>query len=468
VTEHRPGGSPDTTVPSLFSFIVLRPERFGALVFNPYLGLEGELDPVEYFIARLCNGDTTCGQIEDAVRRRFALSPAQGRRKIDGTMMKLSRLYGLGFAPGEHRGRAHLPDTPVFPDAAPSLSAPRNVIWDITYACNLSCPHCLTDSGATPGNELDTLQALSIIDTLAEAKVFSISFSGGEPFLRPDILTLLRHAADRNLGMDIASNGQAIPSPVLTGMRELPIVHIQISIDGIGQAHDRFRGRNGAFEAACATIRRLHDEGIATSISTTVTAKNVSIVDKLIDLAVELGCRGYKAIPFLPAGRGSRHATRLKLDRTMHHQLFATLARRKKELEGRLLVSTETTFPETFGKNHEQVCVQASMGCRAGYDTLSIGADGTAYPCPFLHQFPLGNFLRTPFKTLWNKAPALRMLRGLTKQQLANPCKSCMHAPHVCKGGCRAAAYLESGDILSADPNCPVSPDRNNPPSKKI
>ena len=94
------------------------------------------------------------------------------------------------------------------------------------------------------------------------------------------------------------------------------------------------------------------------------------------------------------------------------------------------------------------------MGCSAGHDTLSVGADGTAYPCPFLQDFPLGKLLEVPLRDLWRDAPTLRALRALSKSDFEAPCRDCRFAPELCHGGCRAAAWLAHGSLLAQDPCC--------------
>ncbi len=71
------------------------------------------------------------------------------------------------------------------------LSAPVNVTWEVTYTCNLTCIHCLSDSGTKKNSELTTAASLRVIDTLAEQKVFQFNIGGGEPFMRPDFLDLM-------------------------------------------------------------------------------------------------------------------------------------------------------------------------------------------------------------------------------------------------------------------------------------
>lgn len=443
----------DQRLPRLRRFITLRHERFGALLFNPYLAEEERLDPVEAWAAALCTGEHAWSQIEAATAARFGLQLGEARQRIEVAERKLDRLAALTRAAGEPRAEVRLPALPAFAPDGPALCAPRSVIWDVTYACNLRCPHCLTASGKARADELDTAGALRLLARLAEAQILYLSLSGGEPLLRPDVLELIARASDAGMRVDVATNGVALPDRVRRGLRELPLFQVQVSIDGIGASHDRFRGRAGAFEASCRTLRELRDDGMAVSISTTATAENLHEIDRIIDLALELGCRGFKAIPFIPAGRGRRHEERLRLSPEQHAALDRLLARRSEELSGRMAITTEGGF--TFlGAPPPAPGSDGPMGCAAGHDTLSVGADGTAYPCPFFHDFPLGNLLEVPLRRLWIEAPPLRALRGLSKADFEEPCRSCRFAPALCHGGCRAAAWLTHGRMLAQDPSC--------------
>ncbi len=443
--------------PYLLSFTTLRHERFGALVYNRYLGLEEKLDAVEAYTAALFSGRNSIVHIEEAVGRRFGLPFGKAASHVGNLMEKLTGIYVIGMKDGLGGGGFVAPAVPVYPDEGPYYSAPKSVIWDITYACNLKCPHCLTSSGKRHPSELDTDGAKKLIDILAKEKVLSLSFSGGEPFLRPDIIEIMQYACSTNMRVDIASNGVSISDEIIEALRVLPVFQVQISIDGIGEQHDRFRGVAGAFDASCKNARRLLDEGIAVSLSTTATMDNINSLEDMIEFALELGCAGYKAIPFMPAGRAAFCASHLKLGRQEHRRMCTILDSYAKKLEGRMTVSTETSFSCLLNEDlppPEYGLESGPMGCSAGYETLSIGAEGTAYPCPFLHDFPLGNVVGEGLRGIWFKSPVLNRLRTVQKHEMGEPCRTCRYAPLHCRGGCRASAHLATGDLLAADPNC--------------
>jgi radical SAM protein with 4Fe4S-binding SPASM domain len=439
--------------PRLFAFAVLRPEPFGALVFNPYLAAEVELNPMEAGVASLCDGKTSAAAIKDRIRESYGITPKESEECVVRVLDRLAQLCVLTLGRRESGGSSR-PIAPAFPLVLPQISVPKSVTWDVTYACNLKCPHCLTSSGRRRKNELGTLEAFRLIDRLAEAKVLYLSLSGGEPFLRPDILHLLGRIAATNMRVDVATNGTVMNEELLAGLKDLPVFQTQISIDGVGESHDLFRGRPGAFAAACRTAEKLRAVGIATSLSTTVTRQNLDQIESIIALAIDLGCSGYKAIPFMPAGRGKENAAALALNPQAHYRFCRMLVEARSKYLGRINVSTETSFAFLL----EEVPVGnpecGLMACSAGHDTLSVGPDGTAYPCPFLHSFPLGNLLEDSLANIWCDSSMLRKLRSIDKHELKGACRTCEYAPSRCRGGCRAAAYLHAGDILGTDPNC--------------
>lgn len=444
--------------PTLYSFITFRPERFGALVANSLTGRELELDPAETAILTVFTGELSLEEIIDNLQRQDRVPRFEADRRVMTLCDRLESIQALKLNQQSQPGSAR-PSYPALRDQAvmPWYSAPKNAVWDLTYRCNLRCPHCLTASGQIRPGELSTEAAFRLIDNLADAKVLSLSLSGGEPFLRPDLPVLIRYAADHNIRTDIASNGVALDPAMLAKLSDLPLFHVQISLDGIGARHDEFRGMPGAFAAILANIRLLRSQGISVSISTTATSANVTELPALIDLAAELGCMAYKAIPFLPAGRGAANEW-LKLSPEQYRILCRTLLDKARQYSGRLEISAETTFAFLFTETPTpdgEAGENEIMGCSAGYDTLSIGADGTAYPCPFFQTIPLGSLLEVPLTRLWRESPILRQLRAITKQDLDEPCRSCGYAPEHCRGGCRASAWLHCSSLTGADPLCP-------------
>lgn len=439
--------------PNIFSFITLRKENFGAILFNPYLGIEQDLSFAGAYTALLCNGRNSCSQIITQLQKQFSLSRDQAVKEFESNLSVIDNMCALELFDSVNDQSVAV-EVDQFPSQS-CLTAAKSVIWDVTYSCNLSCPHCLTNSGEKSLQELNTKQAVSLIDQLACQKVLYLSLSGGEPFLRKDICQLLKHISQTGMRMDVATNGLVLPEKILNCLKKLSVFQVQVSIDGIGASHDSFRGLKGAFTASCETLRKLKQEGIDISISTTATSQNLNELERIIDLAVNLGCCGFKAIPFLAAGRGKHYQKQLQLSKQQSLQFCQLIVRKSKELMGVINIATETSFSFLLdGQDYTTADLDGGMVCSAGYDTLSIGADGTVYPCPFLQEFPLGNLRHESLRNIWLNSKVLRTLRTLKKKDMCAECKSCSYASSLCSGGCRAAAYISSGSIRGKDPLC--------------
>src|SRR6202044_410238 len=87
------------------------------------------------------------------------------------------------------------------------LDAPICLTWELTYACNLACVHCLSSSGRRDPDELSPAEARAVIDELSAMKVFYVNIGGGEPMLRPDFFDLVGYAVDRRVGVKFSTNG---------------------------------------------------------------------------------------------------------------------------------------------------------------------------------------------------------------------------------------------------------------------
>ena len=107
------------------------------------------------------------------------------------------------------------------------LSAPVNVTWEVTFKCNLSCIHCLSDSGKKRKGELNTEQCRQVIDALSDMKVFQFNIGGGEPFMRPDFLDLMDHAHEKGMVTCISTNG----TPISTDNNTAISTWLKVSIE---------------------------------------------------------------------------------------------------------------------------------------------------------------------------------------------------------------------------------------------
>ncbi|MEM2943646.1 MAG: radical SAM protein [Methanomassiliicoccales archaeon] len=346
--------------------------------------------------------------------------------------------------------------------------APFQVVWDVTYACNLRCQHCYATAGKAQADELNHEEALALVDKLAAMGIPILAFSGGEPLVRKDMLELTRRAADHGMYVSIATNGTLITPEKARQMKEAGVHYLQISIDGADAAtHDGFRGLRGAFDKTIEGVKNAVEQDFFVNISTTVTRRNLHQIPDIIDLCETLGVDWFMAYNFVPTGRG-RIIVENDLSPEEREELLKMLYGKLKEVKcellttapqyarvalqscgenGKIVVPTHFYNPEVEGNLFN--LTEFIGGCGAGRFYMAIRANGDIEPCVF---FPLkvGNVRTDNLDDIWLNNRVFEDLRN--KDLLKGSCGSCDYRYHC--GGCRARAYNYFGDYLAPDPGC--------------
>jgi mycofactocin radical SAM maturase len=319
------------------------------------------------------------------------------------------------------------------------LSAPVNVTWEVTYACNLSCIHCLSDSGRKRDGELTTEQALRMIDQLAAEKVFQFNIGGGEPFMRPDFLDLMDHAHDKGMVTCISTNGTLIDETIARRL-DHPLVYIQVSLDGASEsANDAIRGQ-GSFNKVMKALGHLRNRNIEVSVNCVLTQRSYPELDKLVDLAASFGAK-LRVSRFRPSGRGKQSWSELNVKREQMADFSQWLARH-------LAVSTGDSFFSVTTEERRSLGLNMCGACKL---TCCLSPQGHIYPCAFLQEpeFYAGKLPEEDFTTIWNTSPVFDSFRQLEIKS----CESC-HRFDLCHGGCPAIAYHTQRKLGLPDPGC--------------
>jgi mycofactocin biosynthetic radical S-adenosylmethionine protein MftC len=185
------------------------------------------------------------------------------------------------------------------------LDAPICLTWELTYACNLACVHCLSSSGKRDPRELTTEQCKDIIDELERMQVFYVNIGGGEPTVRPDFWELVDYATAHHVGVKFSTNGVRITPEVAKRLAASDYVDVQISLDGAtAEVNDAVRGA-GSFAMAIRALENLADAGFKDAkISVVVTRHNVDQLDEFAALAARYGAT-LRITRLRPSGRGA-------------------------------------------------------------------------------------------------------------------------------------------------------------------
>lgn len=329
------------------------------------------------------------------------------------------------------------------------LDAPICLTWELTYACNLSCVHCLSSSGRRDPRELSTKQCKAVIDELQRMQVFYVNIGGGEPTVRSDFWELVDYATDHQVGVKFSTNGVRIDETVAARLAASDYVDVQISLDGAtAEVNDAVRGP-GSFDMAVRALRNLKDAGFRDAkISVVVTRHNVAQLDDFKALADTYDAT-LRITRLRPSGRGADVWDDLHPTAAQQRELYDWLV-----ANGEGVLTGDSFFHlSAFGG-----ALPGLNLCGAGRVVCLIDPIGDVYACPFaIHeQFLAGNVLRDAtdtlggFQAVWQNSALFRDLRS---PQTGGACSSCAHFD-ACRGGCMAAKFFTGLPLDGPDPEC--------------
>ena len=324
------------------------------------------------------------------------------------------------------------------------LDAPICLTWELTYACNLSCVHCLSSSGKRDPRELSTQQCKDIIDELQRMQVFYVNIGGGEPTVRSDFWELVDYATEHQVGVKFSTNGVRITPAVAAKLAASDYVDVQISLDGAtAEVNDAVRGK-GSFAMAVRALQNLSDAGFRDAkISVVMTRHNIGQLDEFKALADRYGAT-LRITRLRPSGRGADVWDDLHPQPAQQRQLYDWLV-----AHGDGVLTGDSFF-------HLSAFGQALPGlnlCGAGRVVCLIDPLGDVYACPFaIHEsFLAGNVLRDGgFATVWGESELFRELRSPTT---GGACAKCTFFD-TCRGGCMAAKFFTGLPMDGPDPEC--------------
>ena len=180
------------------------------------------------------------------------------------------------------------------------------VVWNMTRRCNLKCVHCYAQAKDMEfKDELSTEEGKALIDDLAAFGSPVILFSGGEPTMRKDLPELAAYAREKGMRAVISTNGTLIDKPLAKKLKEVGLSYVGISLDGIRETNDKFRGMQGAFDAALKGLHNCQEEGIKVGLRFTINKQNVMDIPAIFDLLEEEKIPRICFYHLVYAGRGS-------------------------------------------------------------------------------------------------------------------------------------------------------------------
>jgi len=350
-----------------------------------------------------------------------------------------------------------------------SLDKKPVVVWNVTRSCNLKCMHCYAHAvERSHERELSTEEAFGMLDDLAQFGVPVVLFSGGEPLLRKDLLELSSYAVSKGMRAVISTNGTLISREKARDLKKVGLSYVGVSLDGIGEINDRFRGKKGAFQDAMAGIRNCQEVGLKVGLRFTINRLNIQEVPPIFDLLEEMKIPRVCFYHLVYAGRGSELVAE-DLDHDETRRVVDLIIDRTREIHERgilkevLTVDNHADGPylylrmmkERSGRAKEVLeLLKMNEGNNSGRGIGCISWDGSVHADQFWRHYSFGNIRERPFSEIWTDLsnPLMGKLKE-KKRYVKGRCAACRWLD-VCGGNFRVRAEVITGDIWAPDPAC--------------
>jgi len=304
----------------------------------------------------------------------------------------------------------------------------------ITYRCNLKCTFCYAGCGCT-SNPIHSSREMTVAEIkkilwklFHQAKVPSVSFTGGEPTLVTALPSLVRYA--KNLGMraNLITNGTKIDGALAGALADSGLDSAQVSIEGVtAETHDRIVGLQGAFESSVRAVNHLQETGILTHTNTTITKTNLHECLQLPKFVKEvLENDRFSMNLNIPTGSGA-----------VNDDLIVAYSDVGALLED-IIIESDRQAVEFMWYSPVPMCMFNSIihglgnkGCSACDGLISVGPNGDVLPCAS-YDDSVGNLLENDFETIWQSDKA----KHYRDKRLSHPqCRKCENF-YICNGAC--------------------------------
>lgn len=410
-------------------------------------------------ILDLCNKGHSLREIVEITKRRYPeIDEAKLKADVEGTIERFKQ-WNIIIDDGTKR----MPMQPFAMEHIKTrfnnkLSAPVRVAFELTHACQADCVHCYIKRNTPYENELATHEWKNLIDRLAEAGVFGLSYTGGEPTLHSDLEELVYYASYRKINVTLASNGYLLSPERIKVLVDAGLKGLYVSLDGVDAAtHDRLRQLPGSYDHVMSTLKYAVDTPLDPVALITLTTENKDQITDIMELVHAMGIKRISIMNLVCLGRGEKNSY-LELSVPQYVEVLANIYQKDQELSSLGILYPDVPaalYEEAIGiKAYQELKKVGRVGsCGAGILTLAVNPEGYFKPCDVSLDIQLGNMRTDDIIKIWREDPLLNQLRRITKSEIA-PCFQCkLH--NICAAGCRVLpSQIVAGKPGSQDPMC--------------
>jgi len=309
---------------------------------------------------------------------------------------------------------------------------PEGVTFELTYGCNLRCVHCYNPTHRALSHELTTSEICALLDQIADLGVLTVTFTGGEPSVRPDIGDILQHARQQGLMTHLMTNATRITPSFADLLHEAAVSQVNVSIYGATEAvYERMTEVPGSYRQFRQGLLNLAAAALPVVVRMPVTTINCGEIQACRQLVESLQMKFQYCLEIMPSVTGDQTALQYRLAPDVKVRI------------------DQEMLPHRWTSARGESCSegQSFIECACGQSRFAITPYGEMILCT---AFPIPRYdLRTgTVKEGWS------VLKQTVDQSPPNSryeCPTCQVRPH-CRQG-RSDAWLETGDMSSCLPH---------------
>lgn len=332
-----------------------------------------------------------------------------------------------------------------------AITPPLWLVAELTYTCPLHCPFCSNPMDfAARQDELSTQEWFRVLREARALGAVQLGFTGGEPLTRTDLEELVKEARRLGYYSNLITSGAGLTERRIGALKEAGLDHIQLSFQDSTRVVNDFLSSTRTFDLKRRAADLIKRHEFPMVMNCVIHRLNIDHVDKIIDLAVEIGAEYIELANTQFYGWALANRDQLIPTREQLARAETIVAARRLELGQRLRILF--VVPDYF-EGRPKRCVNGW-----GTTILCVTPDGTALPCHAAQVLPGMDFptvRASSVRDIWFDSAAFNRFRG--DAWMPEPCRSCSERTQDL-GGCRCQAFLLSGDMEATDPACDKSP----------
>jgi len=398
------------------------PSGYGVLIINAMKVIYLNKTATIYVEAMLKNVEPE--KVAKMITRKFkGVTFEQALRDYHDVVYKVQSIISSDVCPVSSLGFKRIDPLTL------KLSAPYRVDIALTYRCDNRCIHCYSSSPRQVEKELSTKDLKKAIKKLFKVGVPHVTFTGGEPTLRDDLVELVAYAQELGVVSGIVSNGRRFSNfKYLKELEEAGLDYVQITLESsIPEVHDKITGVKGSWDETVEGIKNVLKTRVYLDVNVTLNSLNIDHVEDIVEFLYNIGVKRISANKLIHSGKA------LEVKDWFEPSIKELGEALERMVEKCCELGVKFTW---YGVTRYCELNPLSLGldikfCSACSVTLAIEPNGNVLPCQSYFE-PLGNILKDGWRKIWfnEKCEYFR------KRLYANPkCKEC-RLFNLCGGGC--------------------------------